>query len=177
MAFTPVRTLILLGATIAVVSIGAVVHHENGDTAPARNPAGVVSFTGIEDVQFGTSSRELARDHGMVRRPEDCGPTLPRLSLVTPVLVNDKLALLWVSPPVHTPEGITVGSPVSQVRSAYPQATEVSPPSLGQYPALLVSQDDRAYLFLYSQDQVVRKLLVGYRDAVEQLYRSGADTC
>jgi hypothetical protein len=178
-AFIPLpsfRALAIMAAVGVVTVVGLVEHRKEGDTPTTRTPAGVVNFSGVDDVHFGATSRELTRDHGLTRRPQDCAPILPKQSLVSPVLVDDKLVLLWVNPPLHTPEGITVGSPVSQVRAAYPQAQQLPAPALDQYPALMVTSSDRAYLFLYS-DNAVRKLLVGYRKDAEQLYRSGGDTC
>ncbi len=40
----------------------------------------------------------------------------------------------------------------------------------------MVGKNDRAYLFLYSGEQVT-KMLVGYRQQAEELYNSGGDTC
>jgi len=62
------------------------------------------------------------------------------------------------------------------VRKAYPQGVEMPPPAANQYPGILVTQGDRAYLFLYSDNQV-RKLIAGYEQYARQLYASGGDTC
>lgn len=176
------RLLLLIVAPVLglVVVIGAAANRSAETRAgPSGSPAptgDVVDYNGVAGIRFGTTSAELTRDHGMLTRPGDCGPRLPAMPQLSLVLVDDKLALVWVSPPVHTPEGITVGSPVSAVRSAYPQAVELPPPAANQYPGLMVTRDDRAYLFLYSGTEV-RKVIVGFEQYARQLYASGGDTC
>lgn len=173
------RTLfILAGVLVAIVVVIAGARHHDRAAAPAQPtvPAGQVDFTGTGDIHFGDTSSTLARQHGLVRKPGDCGPTLPDAPQVSPVFVDDKLALLWVNAPLHTPEGITVGSPVHQVRAVYPNATDLPAPGADRYPGIMVVRADRAYLFLYADDQV-QKVIVGLKQYVEDLYQSGGDTC
>ncbi len=170
--------MLLLVAVVGLTTIGAVTHRTDSDrqSAAGDTPANVVDYTGTDGVKFGTTSGDLARQYGLTRKAGDCAPSLPGHPLVSPVFVNDKLALLWVSAPAHTPEGITVGSTVSQVQAAYPQATRLAAPSAYQYPGLMATSGDKAYLFLYSGEQV-SKMIVGYQQYVQQLYQSGGDTC
>jgi hypothetical protein len=176
------RLILLIVAPVLglIVIIGAAANrNEERRAGPTGSPAPtgeVVDYNGVGGIRFGTTSASLSRDYGMLTRPGDCGPRLPTMPQVSPVLVDDKLALVWVSAPVHTPEGITVGSEVSAVRKAYPQGVEMPPPTANQYPGILVTQGDRAYLFLYSDNQV-RKVIVGFEQYAKQLYASGGDTC
>jgi hypothetical protein len=172
------RTLLLLGGVLVAVIVLASTAHDRGRQVRAAPtvPAGQVDFTGTGDIHFGATAGEVSRDHGLIQRPGDCGRTITDMPQVSPVFVDDKLALLWVNAPLHTPEGITVGSPVSQVRAAYPQASAVPAPDAGRYPAIMVTRDDRAYAFLYSGDRV-EKVIVGLRQYVEQLYQAGGDAC
>jgi hypothetical protein len=172
------RTLLLLGAVIAGVIVVVAAGHQHRSTTTAQAPtvpAGQVDFTGTGDIHFGTTLSDLERTHGLIRRPDSCAPSITDTPLVTPVFVDNKLALMWVNAPLHTPEGITVGSPVNQVRSVYPGATDMPTPANG-LPAIMVTRNDRAYLFLYSADKV-EKMLVGYQQYIQQLYQSGGDTC
>jgi hypothetical protein len=172
------RTLLLLGAVIVgvILLVSAGRDRTRHPSQTPSVPAGQVNFTGTGDIHFGTTTALLQRDHGLIRKPDSCSPSITDTPLISPVFVDNKLALMWIKAPLHTPEGITVGSPVNQVRAVYPQATAMPAPPAGQLPAIMVSQNDRAYLFLYSGEKVA-KVLVGLQQYVQQLYQSGGDTC
>lgn len=134
----------------------------------------VVTFDGIGDVHFGDSIGALAASHGFKDDPSACTRTLSDLQGVDPVVADGKLVLMWVNAPVHTPEGITVGSSVSAVRSAYAGEQDLS--SDHAYPAILVESGDKAFLFLHD-GQTVQKEIAGYADYVRRLYTEGFGAC
>jgi hypothetical protein len=134
----------------------------------------VVTFDGLGDVHFGDSAGALAASHGFKDDPSACTRTLSDLPGVDPVVADGKLVLMWVNAPVHTPEGITVGSSVSAVRSAYAGEQDLS--SDHAYPGIMVQKDDRAYLFLHD-GQTVKKEIAGYADYVRRLYTEGFGAC
>ena len=89
----------------------------------------------------------------------------------------DKLALIWFEDPLRTPEGIGNGSTVADVRQAYPQLSELTPPAGSyQFPGLLVSGGERGYLFLYDGDVIV-KSIAGQTAMLQQLFTGGFGVC
>ena len=134
----------------------------------------VVTFDGIADVHFGDSVASLAAAHGLREDPAACTRTFSDLQNVDPVVAEGKLVLMWVNAPVRTPEGITVGSPVAAVRSAYATGQDVAQP--GAYPGIMVVQNDKAYLFLHD-GKTVKKEIAGYADYVRRLYTEGFGAC
>src|SRR6185436_18478234 len=97
------------------------------------------------------------------------GPQLVDVPKVSPIFVDDRLVVLWAEPPMHTPEGLGVGSPVDRVRAAYPGGTY-------RFDGLLVTRGDRAYLFLHDT-ATVRKLIVGYVQYAKLLFDQGYSAC
>jgi hypothetical protein len=84
--------------------------------------------------------------------------------------------LIWAYPPLHTPEDVMVGTPMSAVRAAYPQARSL-PSTPGLFDALLVANGlGQAYLILHD-GTIVQKLIVGVEAAARRLYASRLDTC
>ena len=134
----------------------------------------VVTFDGIDDVHFGDSVGALATSHGFKDDPAACTRTFSDLQGVDPVVAEDKLVLMWVNAPVHTPEGIAVGSSVSAVRAAYEGEQDMS--SDHAYPGIMVQKDDKAFLFLHD-GQTVKKEIAGYADYVRRLYTEGFGAC
>jgi hypothetical protein len=136
-----------------------------------------VTFQGIGDVHFGDSIAALASAHGLTADSAACTRTFSDIAGVDPVVADGKLVLLWAHAPVHTPEGIAEGSPVSAVRTAYAGAQELAQPTGSHaYPAIMVVQGDRAFLFLHD-GQTVRKEIAGYAGYVRRLYAEGFGAC
>jgi hypothetical protein len=95
---------------------------------------------------------------------------------VDPLFVDDRLVLLWLDAPVHTPEGVRVGSSVDEVHKAYPKATELAPTGPYRFPGIMATNGDKAYLFLYD-GSTVRKEIVGYQTYVQQVFDAGFAPC
>jgi hypothetical protein len=137
----------------------------------------VVSHQGLAGIRFGDSRAGLERDHGLTQAPGDCGPGLPSSPWVSPVFEDDRLVLLWAEPPVRTPEGITVGTPVGTARAAHPGAEKLAaPPGSHRFDGLLAAAGDRAYLFLHD-GVTVQKLIVGYEEHCRRLFHEGFGVC
>lgn len=161
---------------------------------PAAQPAGddprVVSHLGLAGtgIQLGATREVLAREHGLVQDPGDCAPRLPEHPALSPVFEGDRLVLLWVDPPLRTPTGLMVGSPVAAVRAAHPEAADLPAPTVPyQFPGLIVpvagaagpagpADAAHAYLFLHDQ-QTVQKLIVGYEQHARRLYHERFGVC
>jgi len=138
----------------------------------------VVTYDGLGEIEFGAARADLVSEHGLFEEVGDCAPQFPDYPTVSPVFdQEDRLVLLWADPPMHTAEQIGVGSLVTEVREAYPQARELpAPPGTYRFDGLLVPEGDRAYLFLHDGHEV-HKLIVGYTDYVELLFHSDFGTC
>jgi hypothetical protein len=138
----------------------------------------LVSHLGWAGIQFGDSRADLARDHGLIQRPGDCAARLPESPALSLVLDGDRLVLLWADPPLHTPAGLMVGSPVEAVRDAHPEAEDLPAPAAPfQFPGLIVPAGDaHAYLFLHDQ-RVVQKLVIGYEHHARRLYHGQFGVC
>lgn len=147
-------------------------------TNPASGPNNVVRLDGVAGVEFGDSATELIR-RGLLlaAEPGSCRPRLTSLPSVSPVFADDRLVLLWIDPPMHTPEGVTVGTPVATARAAYPAARELAaPPDTYRFDGLLAASGDRAYLFLHD-GKTVRKTVVGFAEYAQRLFDDGFGTC
>jgi hypothetical protein len=151
------------------------------DPVPGAQSTGdprVVSHQGWDGIQFGDPRADLERDHGLAQQPGDCAARLPGSPEASPVFdERNRLVLVWVDPPLHTPAGLTVGSPVGAVREAHPDAEPLTPPAgTFQFSGLLATVDDRGYLFLHDGRQVQR-LVVGYAEAARQVVEENYGTC
>ncbi|HEX5543004.1 MAG TPA: hypothetical protein VFX60_15820 [Micromonospora sp.] len=145
-------------------------------TARSYGP-NVVHFDGVGDVGFGDTTAELTRRGLLAAQPGPCGPQLATLPSVSPVFASDRLVLLWAEPPTHTPEGVSVGTGIEDVRAAYPRAQELAAPAeTYRFDGLLTRQGDRAYLFLHD-GKTVRKAIAGYAEYVQRLFNDGFGTC
>ena len=149
--------------------------------APQRPvPAGnveVLDLNGLPDIAFGDTEDELTR-RGILRSDVDaCGPTLAGHETVSPVFIDDRLVLVWAGDPMRTTEGVTVGTPISEVWSRYPSVSRLEAPTgTYRFDGLLARRGDRAYLFLHDGRQV-RKVIAGYADWVRRLFTEGAGPC
>jgi hypothetical protein len=138
----------------------------------------VVNLHGLRGIEFGDSERELLQ-RGVLRKLDfpTCGREFTDLATASPVFHQDKLVLLWIDPPVRTPEGITLGTAVDRVRESYPDATQLTaPPNTYRFDGLLAGEGDRAYLFLHD-GATVQKIIVGYADYARKLFDEGFGTC
>ncbi|MFJ6199826.1 hypothetical protein [Micromonospora sp. NPDC092111] len=148
-------------------------------TVPAR-PVGdteVVDLDGLRGVEFGDTEQELTR-RGVLRPELDsCGPVLAGHEAVSPIFVDDRLVLLWLDDPMSTPDGITVGTLVDEVRTRHPDATALAaPPGTHRFDGLLARSGDRAYLFLHD-GVTVRKIIAGYAEWARRLFDEGHSPC
>lgn len=137
----------------------------------------VVTADGLSDVRVGDTRTTLVHEQGLRQRPGDCSPRLPQHPSVSPVFDDDELVLLWADPPVRTPDGIGVGSPVDEVRAAYPDTEALrTPEGSYRFDGLLADAGERASLFLHDGDQV-QKVIVGYDTHLQRLFQDGFGTC
>ncbi|WFE37295.1 hypothetical protein [Micromonospora sp. WMMD998] len=146
----------------------------------AARPVGtaeVVSLNGLRNAEFGATEDDLTR-RGLLRTDEEaCGPTLAGHGSVSPIFVDDRLVLLWLDDPMTTPEGIGAGTPVGEVRAAYPGAAALpAPPGSHRFAGLLARDGDRGYLFLHD-GVTVRKIIVGYANWARRLFDEGYGPC
>ncbi|WP_435820019.1 hypothetical protein [Micromonospora purpureochromogenes] len=150
-----------------------------GPDVPAR-PVGdteVVHLSGLDEIEFGDTEQELTR-RGVLRAEADaCGPTLAGHGAASPIFVDDRLVLLWLDDPMSTPEGITVGTPVEEVLTSYPEAVRLDAPQRTyRFDGLLARDGDRAYLFLHDGTSV-REIIAGYADWARRLFDDGYGPC
>lgn len=138
----------------------------------------VLTHQGLAGIEFGEPRADLVREFGLQQANGDCAARLPDHPSVSPVFdAEDRLVLLWADSPVRTSEGIGVGSSVAEVQQAYPHSQQLrAPAGSHRFDGLLVSSDDRAYLFLHDGQQV-QKLIAGYTDYVQLLFHSDFGTC
>jgi hypothetical protein len=160
---------------VALVLTGSASGVDIRPLAKATGPD-VVTAAGTAKIRIGDTSADLQSEHGMVQGPGDCAPRLPDQPAASPVLHDDRLVLLWASPPLHTPEGVGVGSAVSTLEQAYPDGTRLTAEQDYGFDGLLVPAGDHAYLFLHDQT-IVQKLIVGSAEHAVLLFRDGFGTC
>lgn len=173
------RTLtgIMAAVMFAAGLVGCTGTRDPVPTATAAGDRQVVSHEGLAGIRFGATRADLARDHGLIDAPDDCAPQLPSYPGASPVFDGDRLVLLWADPPLRTPEGIAVGSPVGAVNDAHPDAEPLTaPPESFRFDGLLVTSGDRALLFLHD-GTTVQKLIVGYDEHARRLFHEGFGTC
>lgn len=137
----------------------------------------VIDLRGLHDVEFGDTEQDLTRRGMLQRQADTCGPSLAGHDTVSPIFAGHRLVLLWVSPRFRTPEGVTDGTPVSEVRSSYPTVTRLTAPKgTYRFDGLLARRGDRAYLFLHD-GRVVRKTIAGYADHAREFFAAGRAPC
>jgi hypothetical protein len=144
---------------------------------PTARPPDVVDYQGVRLMRFGETERALTDRGVVVRDVPRCGPRMARPDGTGPVFVDGRLALVWADPPLRTPEGISVGSTLAEVRRAYPAGNELGAPA-GSYrfSGLITTEGDRAYLFLHD-GRTVQKLIAGYARHARTLFQQGYAGC
>jgi hypothetical protein len=173
------RQFVFIATLLTAASIAGSGVHPHESVLPGQ-PAGkaeVVDLNGLRNVEFGDTEQELTR-RGVLRSDVDaCGPVLAEHEAVSPIFVDDRLVLLWVDDPTRTPEGVTVGTPISEIWSSYPSVTRLHAPQ-GTYrlDGLLARRGDRAYLFLHD-GKTVRKTIAGYAEWAQRLFDEGYGPC
>lgn len=168
--------MLLLSAALIAVCERAAAERRQPSPTPTYGP-NTVHFGGVRDIRFGESVGELTARGALRTDDVPCGPLFTTLEMVAPVFADDRLVLVWVESPQRTPEGVTVGTPVAQVRAVYPRIDDLkAPPRTYRYDGMLVTEGDRAYLFLHD-GVTVRKTVVGYTEYVRRLFDTGFGTC
>ncbi|WTF86022.1 hypothetical protein OG994_26370 [Micromonospora globbae] len=137
----------------------------------------VLDLDGLHDVDFGDTESELTR-RGILRTDvAGCGPTLAGHETISPVFIDDRLVLLWLGDSTRTPQGVTVGTPLDELRTRYPELTPLdAPQGTYRFDGLLARHGDRAYLFLHDGREV-RKIIAGYADWARRLFEEGVGPC
>ena len=180
-----VAALLLAGAACDSEANGRSSGDRPSDTpsATASYPPNVLHLDGIGPIRFGENRKSLTSKKLIATGELGCDGQpvydIPGYVDAADLVFNaqDKLGFVWVlSPGVHTPENLTVDSPVAAVRKAYPKAEELAANDRS-FPGLLVKAEKTAYLFLYepTTGQVV-KLLAGYTDILREAQKAGI-TC
>lgn len=137
----------------------------------------VIHLDGLRDIEFGDTEQQLVREGALTQPAAPCGPRLTDMATVSPVFAGDRLVLLWVDPPMQTPEGISGGTPVAEVRDTYPAAKRLTAPrGTYRFDGLLAAEGDRAYLFLHD-GKTVRKTIAGYAEYAQRLFDDGLGAC
>lgn len=180
-----VTPVLVLASMLGLLAVGSSVASGPGrkldaPVPPATSPAGppdVIHPYGLRGIEFGASEQELTRQGVLLPRTMACGPRLTGLATVSPVFADDRLVLLWTSPPMRTPEGVAVGTTIDDVHRAYPDLVALDAPR-GSYrfDGLLTTGGDRGYLFLHD-GRIVRKLIAGYAEYARKLFDEGFGTC
>lgn len=148
-----------------------------GDGGPLVAGSAVVTYDGVRELRFGDTERDLTDRGVVIRDAPDCGPQVVASTGIGPVFIDGRLALVWADPPLHTPEGISVGDSLAATRAAYPGATELTAPrGSHRFDGLLAAHGDRAYLFLHD-GRTVQKLIAGYERHARALFRQGFAGC
>jgi hypothetical protein len=170
-AAAAVTTVVLLGGCAEPVRVPP-----RGGAEPTGTDPTVINFAGTHGARWGQTLTELTTAGEMAPSPQACGPQFVDIAGAGPVFENDRLVLIWANPPLHTPENVMVGTPVSAVRVAYPGAVAL-PSTPGLFAALIVANGlGQAYLILHGNANV-QKLIVGVESAARRLYASRMDTC
>ncbi|SDY14055.1 hypothetical protein SAMN05444365_101808 [Micromonospora pattaloongensis] len=167
--------VVLSGILISGCGRAAAEEREAPQT-PTLGP-NVVHFGGVRDIRFGETTGQLTERGALDAEAHGCGPAFANLPAVSPVFADDRLVLVWMDPPQQTPEGVTVGTPVTKVRTLYSKIEELqAPPKTYRYDGMLVAEGDRAYLFLHDGNKV-RKAIIGYAEYVRRLFDDGFGSC
>lgn len=169
---------IVIGLALLATLAGCAAERPATSAVALAAPGAVVTLDGVGDIAFGDTAPALTA-RGLLSRPEGaCGPVLTGRPETSPVFADDgRLVLLWANPPLTTPEGVGVDSPVADVRAAYPQAAErPAPAGSHRFDALTVTDDDRSYVFLHD-GTTVRKTVAGFTEYTDRLLDSGFGAC
>jgi hypothetical protein len=178
------RGIVRLAAALAIALLGlsgctaATGGPASSLSATGTTPTNVIDFAGLPGIAIGASRAELTKAGAITTAGPGCGPSFASLPNASPVFDADRLVLIWAYQPLHTPEGVSVGSSIEAARKAYPSAVDLSAPAGShRYPGLLVTgPDDLTYLMLYDSSQV-QKLVVGMQKYARMLVDTGFGAC
>jgi hypothetical protein len=171
------KMLLIVGLVVAASVSGSGTTRVPGETFGTAYGPDVINLDGLQNIEFGDTEQELTQRGVLDTQDSPCSPSLTGMSTVNPTFDHDRLVLLWADPPVHTPEGVTIGTPVNQVRATYPALTRLTAPrGTYRYDGLLARDGDRAYLFLHD-GLTVRKTIAGYADYAQRAFDEGFGTC
>ncbi|WP_344128552.1 hypothetical protein [Luedemannella flava] len=146
-------------------------------TSASTDPT-VISYEGTNGVRIGQTVAELT-EAGLLASPTPgCSRRFAGIDYADPVFDHDRLAFIWAYPPLHTPEGVMVGTAIADLNRAYPNAERLTPPAGSPTfdGALVRNPNGVAYLILHD-GLAVQKLIVGAENAVRMLYTQRLDTC
>jgi hypothetical protein len=148
-------------------------------SATASTNADTISYSGTHNVHFGQTLAELQARHLLPASPgPGCALHFLTFASADPVFDRGRLVLIWAYPPLHTPEGVAVGSALNAARVAYPNALALAAPTgSGRFDGLLVPDGHgEAYLLLHDGRQV-QKLVVGFEPYARQLFATNYGAC
>jgi hypothetical protein len=138
-----------------------------------------ITFTGTHGVHFGQTLAQLQAMRVLPASPgPGCAMHFRTFESADPVFDRGKLVLIWAYPPLHTPEGVEVGTPLGTARLAYPRAVVLTAPTgSGRFDGLLVPDGNgEAYLLLHDGKQV-QKLVVGFEPYARALFAGNYGAC
>jgi hypothetical protein len=171
-------SLLVVGLTGCVGAGAGTPSTSTVSTAGSARTDDVIDFTGLPEIRIGATLAELTQAGLIDTNAPGCGPQLRTEPTASPVFTDGRLVLLWAYPPLHTPEGIRVGSSLAAARTAYPKAVTLTrSPESHEYPGLLViGPDNLAYLFLHDSGWI-EKVIVGEESYVKLLFNTGFGSC
>lgn len=179
------RRPVVFGLLVGIVLAAAACDREaeGSKTTPqgdSKYAANVLHVDGIGNVRFGAERKDLTDRKLIAAGGTGCNDQevydVPGYVDAADLIFgeDDKLNFIWVlSPAVHTPEKVTVESPIAAVRKAYPQAEELAANDRS-FAGLLVKSEKTGFLFLFepASGQVV-KLIAGFTDTLRAAQTEG----
>ncbi|HEX5596955.1 MAG TPA: hypothetical protein VFX61_13210 [Micromonosporaceae bacterium] len=174
-----VAVLLLVGSAACSQGEAAPAASRSSTPAPSYGP-NVVHLDGLREIHFG-DTEALLTQRGLLApesEAEPCGPSFVAIPEASPVFFEGRLVQIWAEPPLQTPEGVGVGTPLDDARAVYPTAHKLTAPADSyRFDGLLVTEGDRAYLFLHD-GRAVQKVIVGYAEQARMLFEADVyDLC
>ncbi|GAA2352396.1 hypothetical protein Cme02nite_26210 [Catellatospora methionotrophica] len=171
-------TVMMLGAACAQATQAPAIPEQGAavSATPVAQGPDIVHLQGVRDVRFGTKRADL--EPRLDRARSGCSTQvtgMPQGNLV--FAADDRLVMMWFDAPLRTPEGVHTGSPLADVRAAYPDAEVLTAPAgTHRFDGLLVTRGDRGYLFLHD-GTTVQKAVAGYGEYLGRLFNTGFGSC